>query len=213
MPSLVTPALAARTRPLAVLVAIGLLGAPAAATARDRDDDGRHRATAETRGASKRSGGRMALETFVFTGTYAGDGAVAVTGGNGKVRKNRLVGTTVAFDFASARLSAPDANADGAVDLADLQVGERLVVQARLPRRVDAASAGVVVARRVVAPASHGADGRDDAPDDRRAARADRDDSAEREDADSDDRDDASDDRDDDSDDRDDDSDDRDDES
>ncbi|HWT25156.1 MAG TPA: hypothetical protein VN213_16760, partial [Solirubrobacteraceae bacterium] len=164
---------------LAVLLALALLGAPAVAAAHDRDDDHGHRAErpaavaerddddredgedraeaqddddddaeAERRHRGKRRGPR--LDTFVFAGVYEGNGAVAVTGGNSRVRKNRLAGTTITFDFSAARMRVADANGDGARDAADLEAGARVVVQARLPRRVEAAATGVVVARTVV---------------------------------------------------------------
>ena len=171
-------ALAARAGRLAVLLALALLGAPAVAAAHDRDDDHGHRAErpaavaerddddredgedraeaqdddddaeAERRHRGKRRGPR--LDTFVFAGVYEGNGAVAVTGGNSRVRKNRLAGTTITFDFSAARMRVADANGDGARDAADLEAGARVVVQARLPRRVEAAATGVVVARTVV---------------------------------------------------------------
>jgi hypothetical protein len=74
--------------------------------------------------------------TYVFKGTFtAADGTVAVKKGNAHARKAGLVGSSVAFDFTSAKLTVADVNGDGKRDLADVQDGDKVLVQARLPRR------------------------------------------------------------------------------
>ena len=72
--------------------------------------------------------------TYVFKGTYGADG-VTVLKGNKHVRRAGLVGEVVAFDLSAARVVVADINGDGKRDLADVQDGDKVVVQARLPRR------------------------------------------------------------------------------
>ena len=72
--------------------------------------------------------------TYVFKGTYSADG-VKVLKGNNHVRRAGLVGQTVAFDLSAARIVVADNNGDGKRDVSDLQDGDKVVVQARLPRR------------------------------------------------------------------------------
>jgi hypothetical protein len=74
--------------------------------------------------------------TYVFKGTLNADGTVLVTKGNAHVKKAHLVGQSVAFDLTGAKLVVADVNADGKQDAADLQAGDKVLVQARLPRKV-----------------------------------------------------------------------------
>jgi hypothetical protein len=74
--------------------------------------------------------------TYVFKGTWNADGTVLVKKGNAHVRKAHLVGGNVAFDLTKAKLVVADTNADGKHDAADLQAGDKVLVQARLPRKV-----------------------------------------------------------------------------
>lgn len=71
---------------------------------------------------------------YVFRGTYEGGSAVEVTHGNARVRKDGLVGQTVTFDLTTARITVADTNGDGATDLADVQVGDKVLVKAMLPK-------------------------------------------------------------------------------
>jgi hypothetical protein len=73
--------------------------------------------------------------TYVFKGTWNADGTVLVKKGNAHVRKAHLVGGSVAFDLTNARLVVADTNADGKKDAADLVAGDKVLVQARLPRK------------------------------------------------------------------------------
>jgi hypothetical protein len=72
--------------------------------------------------------------TYVFKGTYSADG-VKVLKGNKHVRRAGLVGQTVAFDLSAARIVVADNNGDGKRDASDLRDGDKVLVQARLPRR------------------------------------------------------------------------------
>jgi len=72
--------------------------------------------------------------SYVFKGTFSADG-VKVLKGNKHVRRADLVGETVVFDFSAAKVRVADVNGDGRRDLADVQDGDKVVVQARLARR------------------------------------------------------------------------------
>ena len=71
---------------------------------------------------------------YVFKGTYAGGGSVDVNHGNGHVKHAGLVDTTVQFDFSNAKLTVADTNGDGTVDANDITTGDKVLVQARLPK-------------------------------------------------------------------------------
>jgi len=75
------------------------------------------------------------VSTYVFKGLWHADGTVTVSGGNAKVRKGGFVGETVAFDVSAAKLRVADTDADGALTAADLAEGDKVVVQAKLPRK------------------------------------------------------------------------------
>jgi hypothetical protein len=74
------------------------------------------------------------VSTYVFKGVWHADSTVTVSGGNAKVRKGGFVGETVAFDVSAAKLRVADTDADGALTAADLAEGDKVVVQAKLPR-------------------------------------------------------------------------------
>lgn len=72
---------------------------------------------------------------YVFKGTYSGDGfTVAVTKGNKHVARAELVGTSVAFDFASAKIVTSDSNGDGVKTIEDVAAGDQVLVKAKLPK-------------------------------------------------------------------------------
>ena len=87
--------------------------------------------------------------TYVFKGTFTlADGTVAVTKGNAHARKAGLVGSSVAFDFSAAKVTVDDTNGDGKRDMADVKDGDKVLVQARLPRK--APGEGPFKARKLV---------------------------------------------------------------
>ena len=71
---------------------------------------------------------------YVVKGVWNADGTVTVAGGNARVRKGGLVGQTLTFTLDGAKLRVADTNADGAVTAADIVAGDKVVIQARLPR-------------------------------------------------------------------------------
>ena len=79
-------------------------------------------------------------KNFVFRGVYKGDGVVTVTSGNSWVRKGGYVGKDVTFDLSEAKLKVADTDGVAGVSAADVQVGDVVMVQARLPRGTKAAA-------------------------------------------------------------------------
>jgi hypothetical protein len=72
--------------------------------------------------------------SYIFKGSYAGGGSVDVNHGNGHVKHAGLVDTTVQFDLSKAKLTVADTNGDGTVDANDITTGDKVLVQARLPK-------------------------------------------------------------------------------
>jgi hypothetical protein len=72
---------------------------------------------------------------YVFRGVYEGESMVEVKAGNSRVRKGGFIGTTVTFDLTNARIVVADTNADGQRTLADVNVGDKVLVKASLPRK------------------------------------------------------------------------------
>jgi hypothetical protein len=98
---------------------------------------------------------------YVFKGTFhLADSSVTVLKGNKHVRRAGLVGETVVFDLSAARIVVADNNGDGKRDAADLQDGDKVVVQARLPRSEP--GAGPFAARKLVDQTHKKAEGDDE---------------------------------------------------
>jgi hypothetical protein len=73
---------------------------------------------------------------WIFKGTWtAADGSVKVTAGNSRVRKGGFIGQSVQFDLTDAKIVVADTNNDGSRTVADLTDGDKVLVQARLPRK------------------------------------------------------------------------------
>jgi hypothetical protein len=100
--------------------------------------------------------------TFVFKGRFTAPGTVAVVSGNHHVRKGGFVGQTVTFDLAGARIVAADTNADAKVDVSDVQDGDMVLVQARLPRRSTFATGADPIMARNLIDRTHAAEPGDD---------------------------------------------------
>jgi hypothetical protein len=127
------------------IIAAGLsaaaLAVPTAAVASPHQGAGHRSAPAAHAGAGRASGKAKVAHkvahkvAFIFRGTFITPGTVTVTSGNAAVRKGGFIGKAVAFDLRGARIVAADANGDQAVDLLDVKAGDRVLVQARLPKR------------------------------------------------------------------------------
>jgi hypothetical protein len=73
-------------------------------------------------------------KSYVFKGVYKGDGVVTVSSGNSRVRKGGYVGQDVTFDLSTAKIVAADSDGVAGVSAADVKAGDKVLVQARLPR-------------------------------------------------------------------------------
>jgi hypothetical protein len=117
------------TRVLAAAVTAAALVVPAAAVAQPGNG--------KEKGAEKPAkvvGKKTRKVTFVFRGTFTAPGTIQVLAGNAHARKGGFVGQTVAVDLASAKLVVADTNGDGALDVADVKDGDRVLVLARIAK-------------------------------------------------------------------------------
>lgn len=109
-----------RTR---MLVAIGLtaLAVPAAAAAKPGN-------------GNANGHGKPHNVTYIVKGAYGEGGIVSVNHGNRHAKRAGLVGTDVTLDLSAAKISVADTNADGTADASDILAGDKVLVQARLPK-------------------------------------------------------------------------------
>jgi hypothetical protein len=120
--------------------AAAALALPALAAAHGGPPSGVGHGRGDAQGApsvQQRSHGRSAHEVgYVFAGTVKSiDGTtVTVTVRHANHHGHALVGQDVAFDASAARVVVRDLNGDGVRNLADVSVGDRVQVLARLPR-------------------------------------------------------------------------------
>jgi hypothetical protein len=127
------------TRKIPAVAALAALALPGAAVAKGKPDHAGHGQAKQERRAARHGSGPMV--TYVLKGIWSA-GSLQVAHGNAHARRAGLVGQTVALDLtaAAAKVKVADANADGVRDLADVQDGDRVLVQARLPRRAPGAA-------------------------------------------------------------------------
>jgi desulfoferrodoxin (superoxide reductase-like protein) len=136
------------TRSALALAAAAALAAPVAAQAKG----GPGKADAHpTKGHEKAK--HNPTVTYTFKGTVVSVDAaagtavakIAKTNHHGRLARN----ATVTFDLTTAKLAVADVNADGAATLADVAAGDKVLVQARLPKRSPDLT-GSIVARKLV---------------------------------------------------------------
>ena len=116
-------------RNLIVALGVAALAIPSAAVAKQGENHG-HNGHGHAKGHSKTHN-----VAYVFKGIYEGESKVAVEHGNARVRKGGFIGETVAFDLSGARIVVADTNGDEMRDLSDVQVGDKVVVKAMLPKQ------------------------------------------------------------------------------
>jgi hypothetical protein len=133
-------------RIVAVAVAAAVLAVPSVAAANSGHGKGkghekaaRKRATKQERRSSKKKAPKNV--SFIFKGIYKGDGVVTVQSGNAHVRKGGFVGQDVTFDLSAAKVLAAEFDGVAGLSAGDLQVGDSVLVQARLPRKTKAPEA------------------------------------------------------------------------
>lgn len=129
-------------------IAVAALAAPAVSLAEHKDSHG---------------SGTTKPAQYNVKGVYAGDGVVSVNHVNGHARKAGWKDTDVAFDFSAAQIRVADTNGDGTHDLADVAVGDRVKVKARLPKRDP--GAGPYVAQRLVDKSGAAGDSEEETPE------------------------------------------------
>ncbi|MGB7587835.1 MAG: hypothetical protein WBM00_03925 [Solirubrobacterales bacterium] len=71
---------------------------------------------------------------YIFRGVYTGKNSVKVEHGGAWVKKAGFIGKTFKFNLGTAKVTAEDSNADGTVNLSDVKAGDKVAVEARLPR-------------------------------------------------------------------------------
>lgn len=113
-----------------IALGIGALAVPAAAVA----DSGGHGHGHGHAHENTHGHGHNPTVMYVFKGTYDGDGVVSVNHGNGHANNTGLVPGDVSFDLSATNLVVADTNGDGSVTVDDVVAGDKVVVQARLPK-------------------------------------------------------------------------------
>ena len=129
---------------MAVVLGAAVLAVPGTALAKGDHAKGHGKEKAEKHGKkdkrAKKDKHAKKPKSYVFKGVYKGDGVVTVTSGNSRVRKGGYVGQDVTFDLSKAKIVAADSDGVAGVSAADVQVGDVVQVQARLPRGTKAAA-------------------------------------------------------------------------
>jgi hypothetical protein len=121
---------------LAAAASIVVLAGGTSALANQGNGHGHGGATGPSGATGPHGKGHVHTVAYIFKGTWtAADGTVKVTGGNHHVRKAGFVGQSVQFDLTNARFVVADTNGDSSHNLADLKDGDKVLVQARLPRK------------------------------------------------------------------------------
>ena len=129
---------------LAVLGAAALVAFPAGATAKNGNGGGPSGKggdkAAETLDPAKpgksKKPKKPKVSTYEFKGlvTAVSEAGVQVQVVGGNSRAKQFKGQTLTFDVSKAKLKVADVNKDGKRDLADVAAGDRVNVQAKLPR-------------------------------------------------------------------------------
>jgi len=138
-------------RPLVALGVVATLALPAAAVAHG---GGHGKGAFHGHKGGKSAGHKQGKHgrALIVKGTVSAVGTgtidVLVTGGNHRGRA--LKGQTVTFDVSNARIVVADVNGDGSRDLADVAVGDRVVVHSRVDKGATVDPSQPLVAKRVV---------------------------------------------------------------
>src|SRR5205807_2224862 len=135
-------------RPLVALSVCAAVAFPAAAAAKHGGGHGHGNSQAQHGGTDHAKRGRA----LVVRGTVAavGAGTVDVTVAGANHHGRALKGQTVTFDVSNARIVVRDVNGDGTRDLSDVQVGDKVLVQARIQKGAAPDTTQPIVAQRLV---------------------------------------------------------------
>ena len=119
---------------MAVVLGAAVLAIPGTAAAKGKGHEKTHKVEKKAKHEKKAGKKAQKPKNYVFNGVYKGDGVVTVVSGNGRVRKGGYVGQDVTFDLSAAKLIVADTDGVPGVTAADVQAGDVVLVQARLPR-------------------------------------------------------------------------------
>ena len=129
---------------MAVVLGAAVLAVPGTAVAKGDHAKGKgHEKTHKVEKKAKREKKAKKPKTYVFKGIYKADGVVTVVSGNSRVRNGGYVGKDVTFDLSAAKLIVADTDGVPGVTAADVQAGDVVLVQARLPRVAEEAPAAI----------------------------------------------------------------------
>jgi acylphosphatase len=144
-------------RPLVALAVVAALAVPASAAAKR---------PAEHHGKGDFHSHKQKGRALNVTGTVAavGDGTIDVLVKGANHHGRALRGQTVTVDVSNARIVVRDVNGDGNRDLADVAVGDRVLVQSRIAKGETPDPAQPLVAKRVVDKGQKAPDGTGDEP-------------------------------------------------
>ena len=119
----------------AVLATAALVAFPAGAMGKS-DSSGKGKGAEDTAAAKPKKPKKPKVETYEFKGLVVavGEGTVQVEVKAGNSRGKKFKGQTLTFDVTKAKVKVADVNKDGKRDLADVAAGDRVNVQAKLPR-------------------------------------------------------------------------------
>jgi hypothetical protein len=131
-----------QNRWMAVVLGAAVLAIPGTALAKGDHGKGHGKEKAKSHQEAEKHGKKGKAKkdkaakgkSFVFKGVYEGEGVVAVASGNGRVRKGGFVGQDVTFDLSAAKLVVADSDGVPGITADDVQAGDKVLVQARLPR-------------------------------------------------------------------------------
>ena len=151
-------------RPLVALGVVAALALPAAAVAKGPGGHGKD-ADHGKAGKHGKHGKAPKSRALNIKGTVAavGDGTVDVLVKSANHHGRALAGQTVTVDVSNARIVVRDVNGDGTRDLADVAVGDRVLVHSRIAKGATPDPAQPIVAKRLV---DKGAPKSDPAPED-----------------------------------------------
>jgi len=127
---------------MAVVLGAAVLAVPGTALAKgdhakkDKASEKSHKHGSKHEKKSKKDKAAKAKKgkTYIFKGVYKGAGVVTVAKGNSRVRKGGYVGQDVTFDLSEAKLVVADTDGVPGITVDDVQAGDVVLVQARLPR-------------------------------------------------------------------------------
>ncbi len=123
----------------------GALLAPAAGAAAKKPEAAKGKAKAEQvkaqakaktkakKGKQPKKAKKVKVVTYVLSGVYQGADTVLVKNGNSAVRKAGLRGDLLVLDWSAAAITVDDVDGDGVAGIADVQVGDKVLVQFRAP--------------------------------------------------------------------------------